>query len=84
MYSGVHLEWNGHGTMRDNKTLPLLIHSFRLLKSFINQIVVARRLTKRHLEFFNTTPHLSALVLGIVTSMEEKNAEQEDFDVDTN
>ena len=38
---------------------------------------------KRHLEFFNTTPHLSTLVLGIVTSMEEKNAEQEDFDVDT-
>lgn len=27
---------------------------------------------KRHMEFFNTTPHLSTLILGIAASMEEK------------
>lgn len=35
---------------------------------------------KRHLEFFNTTPHVSTLLLGISTAMEEQNASQEDFD----
>lgn len=35
---------------------------------------------KRHLEFFNTTPHLSTLILGISTAMEESNAKSEDFD----
>ena len=35
---------------------------------------------KRHLEFFNTTPHISTLILGISTAMEESNANSEDFD----
>lgn len=35
---------------------------------------------KRHLEFFNTTPHISTLILGISTAMEESNAKSEDFD----
>ncbi len=35
---------------------------------------------ERHLEFFNTTPHVSTLLLGISTAMEEQNAAQEDFD----
>lgn len=35
---------------------------------------------KRHLEFFNTTPHLSTLLLGISTAMEEQNATEENFD----
>lgn len=38
---------------------------------------------KRHLEFFNTTPHLSTLILGIVTSMEEKNASDPNFDTES-
>jgi len=37
---------------------------------------------KRHMEFFNTTPHLATLILGIVASMEEKNATEEDFDTE--
>ncbi|WP_303984321.1 PTS system mannose/fructose/sorbose family transporter subunit IID [Niallia circulans] len=36
--------------------------------------------TKRHLEFFNTAPYLSTLILGITTSMEEKNANSKNFD----
>lgn len=35
---------------------------------------------KRHLEFFNTTPHISTLILGISTAMEESNAKSENFD----
>lgn len=35
---------------------------------------------QRHLEFFNTTPHVSTLLLGISSAMEEQNAEEEDFD----
>ena len=35
---------------------------------------------KRHLEFFNTTPHISTLMLGISTAMEESNAKSEEFD----
>lgn len=32
------------------------------------------------MEFFNTTPYVSTLVLGISTAMEESNANNEDFD----
>ena len=35
---------------------------------------------KRHLEFFNTTPHISTLMLGISTAMEESNAKSDGFD----
>lgn len=35
---------------------------------------------QRHMEFFNTTPHLSTLILGITTAMEEQEANIEDFD----
>ena len=35
---------------------------------------------KRHLEFFNTTPHISTLMLGISTAMEEINAKSDGFD----
>lgn len=35
---------------------------------------------QRHMEFFNCTPALSTFIGGIVASMEEKNANDEDFD----
>ena len=38
---------------------------------------------QRHLEFFNTTPHVSTLILGISSAMEEQNATQEEFDTDS-
>lgn len=38
----------------------------------------------RHLEFYNTTPHVVTLPLGISVAMEEKRAaEKENFDTDT-
>ncbi len=33
---------------------------------------------KRHLAFFNTTPHIVTLILGITVAMEEKNSQQKD------
>jgi fructoselysine and glucoselysine-specific PTS system IID component len=38
---------------------------------------------ERHMEFFNITVYFSTLVLGIVTAMEEKNSQDEDFDIDS-
>lgn len=35
---------------------------------------------QRHMEFFNTTPHISTLILGITSAMEEQEADTEDFD----
>ena len=34
---------------------------------------------ERHIEFFNITVYFSTLVLGIITAMEEKRAENPDF-----
>lgn len=36
---------------------------------------------QRHLEFFNTTPHISTLILGISSAMEEQNVKQKNFDI---
>lgn len=36
---------------------------------------------KRHLEFFNTTPHIVTLILGINAAMEEENVLDENFEV---
>ncbi|MBR8695335.1 PTS system mannose/fructose/sorbose family transporter subunit IID [Enterococcus faecalis] len=36
---------------------------------------------KRHLEFFNTTPHIVTLILGITAAMEEENKDDPEFDV---
>lgn len=35
---------------------------------------------KRHMEFFNTTPYVSTLIMGISTAMEEHNVANKDFD----
>ena len=38
---------------------------------------------QRHLEFFNTTPQLSTLILGISAAMEESNANDSNFDTES-
>jgi fructoselysine/glucoselysine PTS system EIID component len=35
---------------------------------------------KRHLEFFNTTPHIVTMMLGISAALEKQNADSKDFD----
>ncbi|TLQ06944.1 PTS system mannose/fructose/sorbose family transporter subunit IID [Marinilactibacillus psychrotolerans] len=39
-----------------------------------------KKALQRHMEFFNTTPHLSTLILGITAAMEEENAKNNSFD----
>lgn len=38
---------------------------------------------KRHLQFFNTAPHGSTLILGITSAMEEENCANKDFDTES-
>lgn len=38
------------------------------------------RALQRHLQFFNTAPHGSTLIIGIAAAMEEQNAREPDFD----
>ncbi|UBM58009.1 PTS system mannose/fructose/sorbose family transporter subunit IID [Marinilongibacter aquaticus] len=38
---------------------------------------------KRHLQFFNTSPYGSTLILGIAAAMEESNAKSQDFNADS-
>jgi fructoselysine/glucoselysine PTS system EIID component len=38
---------------------------------------------KRHLQFFNTAPHGSTLIMGITAAMEEQNSQNEDFDTES-
>jgi len=38
---------------------------------------------KRHLQFFNTSPYGSTLILGIAAAMEEQNARSKDFDAES-
>lgn len=38
---------------------------------------------QRHLEFFNTTPHMSTLILGITAAMEEQNATDPEFETES-
>jgi fructoselysine/glucoselysine PTS system EIID component len=38
---------------------------------------------KRHLQFFNTAPHGSTLIMGITAAMEEQNSQKGDFDTES-
>ncbi|MES1217957.1 MAG: PTS system mannose/fructose/sorbose family transporter subunit IID [Bacteroidota bacterium] len=38
---------------------------------------------KRHLQFFNTAPHGSTLIIGITAAMEEQNSSDKDFDAES-
>lgn len=38
---------------------------------------------QRHMEFFNTTPHMSTLILGITAAMEEQNASDPEFETES-
>jgi len=51
-----------------------------LLKKLYPQKEDLRIALKRHLVFFNTTPHIVTLLLGITTAMEEKNSQQKTID----
>ncbi len=50
-----------------------------LRKLYPRRDALARAL-KRHLQFFNTAPHGSTLIIGITAAMEEQNSLKDDFD----
>lgn len=51
-----------------------------VLKKLYPQKAELATALKRHLVFFNTTPHIVTLLLGITTAMEEKNSQQQEMD----
>ena len=51
-----------------------------LKKLYVNNKEGLIKALKRHLEFFNMTPHIVTLMLGISTAMEKENSESDDFD----
>ncbi len=51
-----------------------------VLKKLYPQKAALAAALKRHLVFFNTTPHIVTLLLGITTAMEEKNSQQQEMD----
>ncbi|MBS4535581.1 PTS system mannose/fructose/sorbose family transporter subunit IID [Clostridium sp. D2Q-14] len=53
--------------------IPLLEKLYKKREDLSNAL-------KRHLEFFNTTPHIVTMMLGVSAAMEEQNAENPDFD----
>ncbi|MCK1986043.1 MULTISPECIES: PTS system mannose/fructose/sorbose family transporter subunit IID [unclassified Peribacillus] len=51
-----------------------------ILKKLYSKKEDMEKALKRHLEFFNTTPYVSPLILGIMGAMEEQNAKDKQFD----
>ena len=51
-----------------------------VLKKLYPQKAALAAALKRLLVFFNTTPHIVTLLLGITTAMEEKNSQQQEMD----
>jgi len=51
-----------------------------LKKIYANDKEGLKKALKRHLEFFNMTPHIVTLMLGISSAMEKENSESENFD----
>lgn len=51
-----------------------------VLKKLYPQKAALAAALKRHLVFFNTTPHIVTLLLGITTAMEEKNSQQQEME----
>ena len=57
-----------------------IIPALKRLYSSRQQMAAA---LKRHLQFFNTSPYGSTLIIGITAAMEERNSVDEDFDEET-
>lgn len=73
---GMEWDWNYERQMNMGYCYTLLPIIEKLYDKKEDQIEAMQR----HLEFFNTTPHLVTLILGITCAMEESNASQPDFD----
>lgn len=76
---GLEWDWNYERQMNMGYCYCMLPIIKRLYPKKEDQIAAM----KRHLEFFNSTPHLSTLILGISAAMEESNANDPDFDTES-
>ena len=76
---GLEWDWNYERQMNMGYCYCMLPVIKRLYPKKEDQIAAM----KRHLEFFNSTPHLSTLILGISAAMEESNANDSNFDTES-
>lgn len=76
---GMEWDWNYERQMNLSFCYSLL----PVIKKLYDKKEDRAAAMKRHLEFFNTTPHVSTLILGIAAAMEEKNANDPDFDTES-
>lgn len=72
------MEWSWNYERQAN--LPYCYSMIPVIKKLYSTKEERAEAMKRHLEFFNTTPHLSTLLLGISTAMEQSNAMDPNFD----
>lgn len=54
-----------------------------ILKRLYTTKDAMRMALKRHLQFFNTAPHGSTLILGMTAAMEEQNSKDSEFDAES-
>lgn len=76
----MEFSWNYERQMNMAYTYAMIPILKKLYENDKEQMSLALR---RHLEFFNTTPHISTLILGINAAMEEENANDPEFDTTT-
>lgn len=72
---GMEWDWNYERQMNMAFCYSMLPVIKKLYPNKDDQVAAMQR----HLEFFNTTPHMSTLILGITAAMEEQNASDPDF-----
>lgn len=72
------LEWSWNYERQMNMSYCYAI--MPIIKKFYKTKEQRAEAMKRHLEFFNTTPHIATLILGITAAMEESNAKDKNFD----
>lgn len=76
---GMEWDWNYERQMNMAFCYSMLPVIKRLYPNKDDQVAAMQR----HLEFFNTTPHMSTLILGITAAMEEQNASDPDFETES-
>lgn len=76
---GMEWDWNYERQMNMAFCYSMLPVIKKLYPNKDDQVAAMQR----HLEFFNTTPHLCTLILGITAAMEEQNASDPDFETES-
>ena len=76
---GLEWSWNYERQMNMSYCYSMLPVIKKLYPNKEDQVAAM----KRHLEFFNTTPQLATLILGISAAMEESNANDPEFDTES-